>query len=625
SWSAATDNVGVTGYRVYRDDVVLATVTGTSHVDATVAPATTYTYEVTALDAAGNESARSTAAEVTTAFQDLEAPSAPSGLTASGGEGSSLVLEWIASTDNVGVTAYRVYRDGAILVSTTSTAHLDTTIEPSQTYEYEVTALDAAGNESAPSASVLITAQPAGAGIAFANVTDATTAGPSTFGGHAISFADATGNGLPDFYVTIHLNNVLVNDLFYRNLGGGTFVEEGAASGIDDADFGSHGAVWADLDNDGDYDLYNGGTGDVSATGSASDVNNLYRNNGDGTFTDATPTDDPAGATRAVLAVDLERDGDLDLLAVNGWQGELDDQPTEQFNEIYRNDGGLSFTYLSSGAFQSAPAGQGAVGSDYDGDGDVDIFASNQGPLNVLENVGGTLVQVSASSLGISSAHEARDGVTTADVNNDGHVDLLLTGNDYGHLYVNDGDGTFTHRQSFTNTQGYMAGFADLDNDGDLDLVFAGDNRIFVNDGSGSFPTSVSIDVGAVNDPRSIAFADIDDDGDLDFFIAQKLTTNRLIRNDYAGSNNWLKVRLTSPQGQAGAFGAKVRVFLAGTPTLLAFREARGAYGYVAQDDPVLHAGLGGVDTVDVEVTFLDGSSVTLTDVPANQVIAIGP
>jgi hypothetical protein len=383
--------------------------------------------------------------------------------------------------------------------------------------------------------------------------------------------------------------------------------------------------VWADLDNDGYFDLYNGATGDVSATGSASDINRLYHNDGNGTFTDVTPAEAAAGATRGVLAVDIERDGDLDLLAVNGWQGQGDDQPSEQFNEIYRNDGGLSFTYLDTGAFQEAPAGQGATASDFDGDGDIDVFAANQGPVNVLENVGGTFVQRDASTHGISTAHEARDGVTTADVDNDGHIDLLLTGDGYGHLYLNDGDGTFTHRQSFSATEGYMGGFADLDNDGDLDLVFAGDNRVWVNDGTGFFPTSVSLSIGAVDDPRSIAFADIDNDGDLDFFVAQKRTTNRLIRNDYSGGNRWLEVRLIGPQGQAGAFGTTVRAYVAGTDTLIAFREARGAYGYVAQDDPVLHFGLGAVQTVDIVVTFLSGPPVVLTDVPANQAITVGP
>jgi hypothetical protein len=211
------------------------------------------------------------------------------------------------------------------------------------------------------------------------------------------------------------------------------------------------------------------------------------------------------------------------------------------------------------------------------------------------------------------------------DVNNDGYVDLLLVTNGTGHLYVNDGDGTFTYRQSFSGRQGYMGGFADLDNDGDLDLVFAGDNRVLVNDGTGSFPTSVSFSFGDVNDPRSIAFADIDNDGDLDFFVTQKFATNRMIRNDYSGSNKWLEVRLISPQGQAGAFGAKVRAYVAGTNTLIASREARGAYGYVAQDDPVLHFGLGAVQTVDIVVTFLSGSQRVVHGVAANRLITVGP
>jgi hypothetical protein len=210
-------------------------------------------------------------------------------------------------------------------------------------------------------------------------------------------------------------------------------------------------------------------------------------------------------------------------------------------------------------------------------------------------------------------------------VNNDGHVDLLLAGNDYGHLYLNDGDGTFTHRQSFSATEGYMGGFADLDNDGDLDLVFAGDNRVWVNDGTGFFKASASFSFGALNDPRSIAFADIDNDGDLDFFVTQKFATNRMIRNDYTGGNRWLEVRLTSPQGQAGAFGAKVRAYVAGTNTLIASREARGAYGYVAQDDPVLHFGLGAVQTVDIVVTFVDGSQRAVNGVATNRLITVGP
>jgi len=95
------------------------------------------------------------------------------------------------------------------------------------------------------------------------------------------------------------------------------------------------------------------------------------------------------------------------------------------------------------------------------------------------------------------------------------------------------------------------------------------------------------------------------------------------VRNDYAGNNNWLKVRLISPGGQAGAFGAKVRIYPARTDgggPLLGFRQAASNHGYLGQDDPVLHFGLGRHRSVDVVVVFLDGSVVTTTAVDANRI-----
>ena len=160
----------------------------------------------------------------------------------------------------------------------------------------------------------------------------------------------------------------------------------------------------------------------------------------------------------------------------------------------------------------------------------------------------------------IGLRHRAGDGISTADIDNDGDLDMLLASNDVGHLYLNNGDGTFMQWQSFADTAGYMGGFADLDNDGDLDLVFAGDDVCYLNDGTGHFTKGPSIPVGEINDPRGMAFADIDNDGDLDFAIACKRSGNCLIRNDL-NTGNWLKVQLISPQGQAGAFGAEVRIY----------------------------------------------------------------
>jgi hypothetical protein len=171
-----------------------------------------------------------------------------------------------------------------------------------------------------------------------------------------------------------------------------------------------------------------------------------------------------------------------------------------------------------------------------------------------------------------------------------------------------------------------MAGLADLDNDTDLDLVFAGDKRIHLNDGSGSFSDGPAVPVTGINDPRAIAFADIDNDGDVDFAVGVKRSRNWLVRNDYSADNNWLKVKLVSPGGQAGAFGAKVRVYPAGTEgngPLLGFREARSNYGYLGQDDPVLHFGLGRHRLVNVGVAFLDGTRAISINVSANQTITI--
>jgi hypothetical protein len=128
------------------------------------------------------------------------------------------------------------------------------------------------------------------------------------------------------------------------------------------------------------------------------------------------------------------------------------------------------------------------------------------------------------------------------------------------------------------------------------------------------------VPVQGVNDPRGIAFADVDGDGDLDFAVGCKRSGNQLIRNDVARAN-WLKVRLVSPQGQAGAFGAKTRIYPAGKTdkTLLGVRESRSNNGYLGQNDPVLHFGLEAHKAVDVTVTFLDGTSATRRGVAANQ------
>ncbi len=438
------------------------------------------------------------------------------------------------------------------------------------------------------------------------------TGGPSWYGGHGVQLSDATGDGRPDFYVTMNSDQDMA-DLFYRNIDGASFIEEADQRGVASFDTGSHGGVWADLDNDGDYDLFNG----------AYQRNRIYSNNGSGFFTDVTLAanlPDRRWLTRGVVAFDMDKDGDLDLFAITGYQGTND--PAGEKNEVYRNEGNLFFTAVDSGALYDAPAGQGATDSDFDGDGDIDIIAANRtGAVNFLRNDGaGNFQLIDPVSLGIN--HAAGDGITLADVNNDGHLDLLLQ----KHLYINTGNNTYIFRNTFS-APGYMGGFEDLDNDGDWDLVFSGDSRIYYNDGNGNYSASPTFITGLINDPRSVAFADIEGDGDVDFFYAQKNTYNRLIRNEYQGTNRWLKVKLVRSNGQAGAFGAKVYIYDAGqlgvAGSRITWREARSQEGYLGQNDSVLHFGVGQNDQVDVRVVFLGGVTVETSFVNTGQTITV--
>jgi uncharacterized repeat protein (TIGR02543 family) len=173
SWSPSTDNVGVTGYTIYRNGTELASVTQTSYSDTTVEPETSYTYTVVAYDSAGNRSAASAPADITTPAEPLDTvpPTTPENLTAKPVSPYQVDLSWSPSTDNVGVAGYTIYRDGAEIASVTQTAYSDTSVLPEKTYTYTIVAYDSAGNRSAASAPAEVTTPalppPPPAGIQF--------------------------------------------------------------------------------------------------------------------------------------------------------------------------------------------------------------------------------------------------------------------------------------------------------------------------------------------------------------------------------------------------------------------------------------------------------------------------
>ncbi len=165
SWNAATDNVGVTGYDVYRGNTVITTVTTTTYQVTGLTADTAYSFRIKAKDAAANESGFSNTANATTLpidTGDNEAPSAPTGLTASNITQTSADLSWNASTDNVGVTGYDVYQGNTVVATINATSNTITGLSPNTSYAFTVIAKDAAGNESSVSNTANVTTLPTG-------------------------------------------------------------------------------------------------------------------------------------------------------------------------------------------------------------------------------------------------------------------------------------------------------------------------------------------------------------------------------------------------------------------------------------------------------------------------------
>jgi hypothetical protein len=446
----------------------------------------------------------------------------------------------------------------------------------------------------------------------FANITSqAGFVSLRNLGGHGVQAADVTGDGFDDLYVTnIADPHQDRRELFFVNQGDGTFRERALESGIEDDGFfegegeESHAAVFADFDNDGDYDLFNAHTW--------TNRDRIYRNDGAGRFVDLSES---AGIqivekdSRGVAAGDINGDGRADVI-LSSWKGRQ--------HVAYINRGSFHFVRRDGlGVDKSELFNQGIMLTDYDEDGDLDLASTGWfaldlplGPIALYRNRGtGSFTEVTGESGIIFKENAPGNGWAFGDVDNDGDLDALVIGQDKAKLYLNVGGGKFQFGQDFSRGH-FTAAFGDLDHDGDLDIYFAGNQAIFENNGKGFFkrvPVDGLVGVGA--NPRAVSLVDIDNDGDLDFAVASKRGPNTMFRNNL-NDDNWLQVELRSPRGEAGAFGARVYVYDAGhlddPKRLRGLREAQSANGYCAQNSPVLHFGLEAGASYDLKVLFLD-------------------
>jgi YD repeat-containing protein len=219
SWSASTDTggSGLAGYKIYRGGSQVGTSPTTSYSDSSLAAGTTYSYKVAAYDVAGNVSAQSSAASATTL--DTTAPSVPTGLNGSAASATQINLTWNASTDNVGVTGYRVYRGGSQIGTSATTAYTDSTVVGSTTYSYTVAAYDAATNVSAQSSPKSVSTPDVTPPSTPTNLS-ATAASPSRINLSWSASTDTGGSGLAGYRV-------------YRN-GGGTPIATVATTSYSD-------------------------------------------------------------------------------------------------------------------------------------------------------------------------------------------------------------------------------------------------------------------------------------------------------------------------------------------------------------------------------------------------------
>ncbi|MBL7993889.1 VCBS repeat-containing protein, partial [bacterium] len=486
-------------------------------------------------------------------------PFAPTGLKATSDD-QKITLTWNRNTiDNV--FQYKVYRDTVpdpvvFVGSTTDTTITFTGLTNLKTYYFRVTTVNILLEESgyaevnaAPTFFSPVT-------IAFPDLEDKN-----------VLWGDYDDDGDYDLLVVAGTSNDPGFAAIYKNTAG-NFTEQNL--GFDARAWGT-AASWCDYNNDGKLDVsYTG------ATGSGNRIFKIYRNNGDGSFSDI-PNEIKGVAKGWISWVDIDNDGDQDV-AVMG-EASTGSESSYIQTQLYRNNGNGTFSPIDAGL---APLSRGSMAwADYDKDGDMDLFMVGTSDGGVSgrsvylyrnDGYGGT----NWSDQTNIAFNESQEGVVAGacafgDLNNDGYPDIAYTGGTGGarvfKVFINNGIGGFTDQgNSLTGVTKGLISLGDLDNDGDLDMLVAGENTagseqgyldyvtyIALNDGDGDFTminTGTDQIGGFYRVNASGGWNDFDRDGDLDILIAGENrdveNVIRLYRNTSGGAKN------TAPGDPAG-------------------------------------------------------------------------